>query len=160
MRPPTYRSPIPPPNAQGEKTFRELYMESFDHLNLDHVIQSPFYAIHHVLRLNCFFWSKVINGIRDEDRRINGISDTSVGHVEEIKKALSVVKRSGSLGWHGKDNEKARESRESLEEDFKHLVEQTDLLWLAREKMAAIQEQKSQARKTTLVNSFTYVYAL
>jgi hypothetical protein len=160
MRPPAYRSTIPPPNAQGEKTLRELYIESFEHLDLSHAIKSPFYAMHHILRFNCYCWSMVITSIRDEDRRINGISDTSLGHVEEIKKALSVVKRSGSISWHGRDDEKARESRESLEEDFQHLVEQTDLLWQTREKMAAIQDQKSAARKTTLVNSFTYMCAL
>ncbi|KAH0551635.1 hypothetical protein GP486_007149, partial [Trichoglossum hirsutum] len=116
----------------GPKSFRQLYLESFEDLDLDQATASPFYAVHYLLRLNCYCWNLVVNCIRDEDRRINGISDTSVTHVEEIKKSLSVVKRGGSLGWRGRDDGRARESREALEEDFQHLVEQTDLLWQAR----------------------------
>ncbi|KAH0538975.1 hypothetical protein FGG08_004490 [Glutinoglossum americanum] len=159
IHPPRFgNNEIPPPDPPEPKSFREVFIESFEDLEIDQATASPFYAIHYLLRLNCYCWSQVIASIRDEDRRINGISDTSVSHVEEIKKSLAVVKRGGSLGWRGRDDERARESREALEEDFQHLVEQTDLLWQTRDKMASITIRKSEARRTALVNSFTYMY--
>lgn len=92
-----------------------------------------------------------------EDNRIQGISDTSVGHTEEIKKSLTVVQRGGSLGWPGRDEPISKQSQTALEEDFKHLVNQTDLLWQIREKMAAIQRRNADTRWTSLTNAFTYM---
>jgi hypothetical protein len=44
-----------------------------------------------------------------------------------------------------------------LEEDFKHLVDEADLLWKARDKNAQIRQQKSEVRWNTLTNAFTYL---
>ena len=83
-----------------------------------------------------------------------------MGHAEEIKKSLDTVKRGGSLGWRGREDEKSKEVQEALEEDFKHLVDQTDLLWKTREKMATIRQKSSETRWNTLTNAFTYMYVL
>ena len=64
------------------------------------------------------------------------------------------------MGWAGGEFKLTEETRKALEEDFKHLVEQTDLLWVTRDKMAATRRQKSETRWTTLTNTFTYVYTL
>ena len=82
-----------------------------------------------------------------------------MGHAEEIQRSLSVVQRSGSRGWQGSEERFVIEIRDRLEEDFKHLVDQTDLLWLTREKMAATRKQKAETRWSALTNTFTYVYA-
>ena len=82
-----------------------------------------------------------------------------MGHAEEIQRSLSVVQRSGSLGWQGSDDRFVIETRKRLEEDFKHLVDQTDLLWQTREKMAATRRQKAETRWSALTNTFTYLYA-
>ena len=160
ISPPNFNSPRPAPTPLSPKSFREIYLETFAYLDLAHATVSPFYAISYLLRLNCLCWDKVITNIRDEDRRINGVSDTTVGHVEEIQRSLSVVQRGGSLGWAGGESKLTEETRKALEEDFKHLVEQTDLLWVTRDKMAATRRQKSETRWTTLTNTFTYVYTL
>ena len=157
--PPTFADHRPTSRALSPKSFRELYIETFAYLNLDHATVSPFYAISYLLRLNCFCWDKVITNIRDEDHRINGVSDTTVGHAEEIQRSLSTVQRSGSLGWQGSEEPFVIETRQRLEEDFKHLVDQTDLLWQTREKMAATRRQKAETRWSALTNTFTYVYA-
>jgi hypothetical protein len=158
-KPPLFKSAIPPNPNPSLKSFRELYISSFEYLSLPTATLSPFYTIHNLLRLNCYYWSQIITSIRDEDQRINGISDTTVGHAEEIQKSLAVVKRGGSLGWKGKDEELTVEARKRLEEDFEHLVGETELLWTAREKMATIRQRKSETRWTALTNTFTYVFA-
>lgn len=89
---------------------------------------------------------------------MKGISDKSVSHSEEIKKSLSIVERGGSLGWRGREEKKTKEVQAALEEDFKHLVDQTDLMWKTRDRMASIKQKNSEARWTTLTNVFTYVY--
>lgn len=157
--PPAFADHRPTSQALSPKSFRELYLETFGYLNLADASASPFYAISYLLRLNCFCWDKVITNIREEDHRINGVSDTTVGHAEEIRRSLSVVQRSGSLGWRGSEERFVIETRKRLEEDFKHLVDQTDLLWETREKMAATRRQKAETRWTALTNTFTYVYA-
>lgn len=157
--PPTFTDHRPTSRALSPKSFRELYLETFAFVDLAYASASPFYAISYLLRLNCFCWDKVITNIREEDHRINGVSDTTVGHAEEIQRSLAVVQRSGSLGWQGSGNQFVIETRGRLEEDFKHLVDQTDLLWQTREKMAATRRQKAETRWTALTNTFTYLYA-
>jgi len=157
--PPPFGSDLPPRRPTDPKTFREIFLESFEFLDLRHVCASPFFAMHNLFRLNCFCWNQIITAIREEDHRINGISDTSVGHAEEIKRSLSAIRRGGTLGWKGREEECTKESLELLEEDFAHLVEQTELLWTSRDKIAAIRQQKSEARWTSLTNAFTYLFA-
>lgn len=138
---------------------REIYLESFEFIDdLSQVVTSPFYTISFLLRLDCFLWNQIITAIREEDRRIHGISDTTIGHAEEIKKTLDVVKRGGSYGWLGKDDPATKQSQSDLVEDFQHLVEQTNLLWETRDKMAAIRQRNSDARWNSLTNAFTYLY--
>ncbi|MCJ1357828.1 MAG: hypothetical protein MMC33_007824 [Icmadophila ericetorum] len=157
--PPKFNEPRPAAAPRAPKTFRELYLDTFSYIDLSHAVSSPFYAVSYLLRLNYLEWSKVITNIRDEDRRINGISDTTVGHAEEIKKNASLVSRGGSTSWKGAEEKWATEVKTALEEDFKHLIEQTQLLWETRDKMAAIRQRRSEARWTTLTNTFTYVFA-
>lgn len=99
--PPPFQSQLPPPESHRPAAFRELYLRSFEFVDLEAAYASPFYAVSALLRLNCFCWNQIITAIREEDQRINGISDASVGHAEEIKKSLGVVERGGSLGWKG-----------------------------------------------------------
>lgn len=157
ISPPNFNSPRPASTPLSPKSFREIYLETFAYLDLANATVSPFYPISYLLRLNRLCWDKVINNIYDEDRRINRISDTAVGHVEEIQRSLSVVQRGGSLGCKSKLTE---DTRKALKEGFKHLVEQTDLLWVTRDKMAATRRHKSEKMWTTLTNTFTYVYTL
>ena len=81
-----------------------------------------------------------------------------MGHAEEIKKSLATVERGGSLAWPGRDDPLTMKTREALEEDFQHLVDQTDLLWQTRDKLAAIRQTNSETRWNTLTNAFTYLY--
>lgn len=118
---------------------------------------SPFYAVHHLFRLNRRCWSDVISAIREEDQRIKGISEASVSHVEDIRRSFDIVKRGGSLGWANSMTEATVESKTLLEEDFTHLLKQADFLWDSREKMAAVRRRRSEARWSTLTNSFTFV---
>jgi hypothetical protein len=155
--PPPFTSIIPPPKQMEPISFRELYLQSFEFVDLEKAVAAPFYAISNLLRLNCFCWTRLITAIREEDHRICGISDTSVGHGEEIKKSLDVVKRGGSLGWKCTDDAVGKETREALEEDFQHLVEQNDILWQNRGKMAAIRTRRSESRWSSLTNAFTYL---
>jgi Mg2+ and Co2+ transporter CorA len=46
-----------------------------------------------------------------------------------------------------------------LEEDFKHLIEQTDLLWATRQKMASVRQKNTETKWTSLTNAFTYFFA-
>ena len=155
--PPPYSAPRPPKVKMAQRSFRELFLAVYPSLDLPAAIGSPFYAIHVLLRLNYVMWSEVIQSIRTEDRRIHGISDTTVGHAEEINKSLSLVQRSCSLGWKGRDEPMAVEVRTALEEDFRHLVQETQFLWQERDKMAAVRQRRSENRWTLLTNTFTYV---
>ena len=121
--PPAFSAPRPPKVQPAEQSFRELFLAVYPTLDLAAAVASPFYAVHVLLRLNYVTWSEVIRSIRMEDRRVHGISDTSVGHAEEIAKSLALVQRGGSLGWKGKDEPMALEVRTALEEDFRHLVQ-------------------------------------
>jgi hypothetical protein len=155
--PPPFQSRLPPPKRLEPASFRELYIQSFQSVDLDKATASPFYAVANVFRLNCFCWDQIITAIREEDRRINGVSDTTVGHAEEIKKSLGVVERGGSLGWKGADEHITKETQLYLDEDFTHLVAQNELLWENRGKMASIHATKSAARWNSLTNAFTYL---
>lgn len=139
------------------RSYRELYIQSFSFVDLSKLADSPFFAISNLLLINYYCWNEIISRIREEDHRIGGISDTSTGHTEDIKKSLSVVQRSGSLGWKGNETAQAVDMRNRLEEDFKHLVNETDLLWKARDNLAQIRQQKSESRWNTLTNAFTYL---
>jgi hypothetical protein len=157
--PPPFSARIPPPKLLEPRPFRELYIESFEFTDLSKTVASPFYTISALIRLNSFCWNEIIAAIREEDKRINGVSDTSVGHAEEIKKAQSVVERGGSLGWKGKDEPITIQMKGALGEDYAHLVDQTDWLWKNRERRADIRQKNSETRWTTLTNAFTYLYA-
>jgi hypothetical protein len=158
--PPPFQSSIPVSSGNEPKSFRELYIESLEFTDPINAISSPFHAISNLLRLNCFCWNQIITAIREEDKRVNGISDTTIGHTEEIKKTLSIVERGGSLHWPGRESAAMKESQEALKEDFEHLVQQTDLLWQNREKMEAIRQHNSETRWNSLTNAFTYMYVL
>lgn len=159
MPPPSFKAPRPPSTTLPIASLREKYLETFAFLDLQHATISPFYAVSYLFRLNCLFWTQVITSIRDEDRRIHGISDTTIGHVEEIQKSLRCLQRGGSTGWPGGNTPLTVETRLALEEDFKHLVGETDLLWQTREKMAAVKQHQAETRWTALTNTFTYVFA-
>ena len=155
--PPPFQSRLPPPKRLEPASFHELYIQSFESIDLEKATTSPFYAVANVFRLNCFCWNQIITAIREEDCRINGISDTTIGHAEEIKKSLSIVGRAGSLGWKGSDEKITKDTQRDLDEDFKHLVDQTEMLWVTRDKMASIRATKSEARWSSLTNAFTYL---
>jgi hypothetical protein len=155
--PPPFKSKLPLITPLRPKSIREIYLESFEFADLAQVVASPFYGVSFLLRLDCFLWNQIITAIREEDRRIHGISDTTIGHAEEIKKTLDVVKRGGSYGWPGQDDPMTKKCQAGLEEDFQHLVEQTNLLWDTRDKMAAIRQRNSEARWNSLTNAFTYL---
>lgn len=157
---PSMNEGIPTVTAREPNSFRELYLSTFDFIDLREAALSPFYCIHPLLRLNSFCWNKVINNICDEDRRLNGISEgSSVYHVAEIKKSLAVVERGGSLGWGLRfpHSPLTGETQARLEEDFKHLLDQSDSLWEQRKKMTAVRQRQADARSTALTNSFTYL---
>ena len=157
--PPSFKEPRPTFVTVSPASFREKYIETFAFLDLAQATTSPFYAISYLFRFNCLFWTQVITSIRDEDRRIHGISDTTIGHVEEIQKTLRCLQRGGSTGWPGGDTKLSTETRLALEEDFKHLIQETDLMWQARAKMQAIKQHQSETKWTTLTNAFTYLFA-
>jgi len=158
ITPPTYKSQLPPRISQEPKSFRELYLETLEFLDLEQATISPFYTVHYIIRFNGYVWSQVISEIREEDQRLNDMSSSSVGHMEEIRKTFSVVQRGGSLGWKGSDTPVATQIKTHLEEDFTHLMDQADLLWETRNKRAAIRQQEARAREKALTNSFTYLY--
>ena len=155
--PPAYEN-IPPAVKKESKTFRELYLSVLPNLEPEEVTISPFYAVHHLLRLNCRCWNDVIGTIRDEDHRIGGISEASVNHVEDIRKTFDVVKRGGTFGWTKSLTPITVEAKANLEEDFTHLLKQADFLWETREKMAAVRRRRAEARWNALTNSFTFMY--
>jgi hypothetical protein len=70
---------------------------------------------------------------------------------------MDIVRRSGSLGWKGSNEPQATDIKERLEEDFMHLINETDLLWKSRDKTARIRQQAADARWNTLTNAFTYL---
>jgi hypothetical protein len=157
--PPEFGSELPLITPLRPKSIREIYLESFEFIeDLSKAVTSPFYTISFLLRLDCFLWNHIITAIREEDHRIHGISDTTIGHTEEIKKTLDVVKRGGSYGWLGKNEPVTKQSQSELEEDFQHLVEQTNILWENRDKMAAMRQRNADARWNSLTNAFTYLY--
>ena len=127
--PPSFTAPRPPTLTQSSASLREKYIETFAFLDLAHATISPFYAISYLFRMNCLFWTQIITSIRDEDRRIHGISDTTIGHVEEIQKNLRCLQRGGSTGWPGGDSKKTVESRKALEEDYMHLIGKSIIQW-------------------------------
>jgi Mg2+ and Co2+ transporter CorA len=157
---PTSDLHMPLPVLREPKTFRQLYMETFDFstFSLEEATKSPFYAVQYLLRLNGYCWNEVIQNIREEDERIGDISDSSVGQVEIISKTLRLIQRGGSLGWKGADRQHTAEAREKLEEDFRHLKDQAELLWETREKMNSIRSKKAEARWNALTNAFTFFF--
>ena len=157
--PPLLSHELPLRPERGLKSIRELYIESFEPfeaMNFAEAVKSPFYTISSLFKLNCFCWNQIIEAIREEDFKIRGISNISVNHTEYIKRCLSIVERNGTLGWFGREEPLTRETKEALEEDFKHLVNETDLLWQIRDKLATIQKGRSEAKWKTLTNVFTY----
>ncbi|KUJ08650.1 uncharacterized protein LY89DRAFT_676565 [Mollisia scopiformis] len=154
--PPPFPSSLPPIRPEF-KSFRQLYLDSFDYVNLDYAVKSPFILVSSLFGLNCFCWNQVITTIREEDARVGGISDTTIGHAEEITKTLSAIERGGSYKWHGKDEQPAQARKAELIEDYNHLVDQIKLLWETRDKMADIRKRNSDTRWTALTNAFTYL---
>jgi len=155
--PPAYKSQVPTRTSREPKSIRELYLETFEFLDLEQAVTSPFYTIQYIIRLNGYCWSQVISEIREEDRQLKDISHSSVGHIEEIRRTFSVVQRGGSLGWRSVDTPVTAKLKIHLEEDFKHLLDQADLLWETRDKRASIRQQEARARERALTNSFTYL---
>jgi hypothetical protein len=156
-KPPPYKSQLPTRISREPKSFRELYLETFEFLDLEQATISPFYTIHYIVRFNGYCWSRVISDIREEDQRQNDMSNSSVGHMEEIRNTFSVVQRGGSLGWKGFDTPIIAEIKVYLEEDFNHLIDQANLLWQTRNERASIRLQEARAREKALTNSFTYL---
>jgi hypothetical protein len=161
LTPPTFDTStnpdFPPLVTRESKSFRELYLSALPFLVPQEVLISPFYTVHHLFRLNRRCWSDVISAIREQDVRVNGISEASVSHVEDIKKTFDIVKRGGSWGWAKSLTPISVESKDNLEEDYTHLLKQADFLWESREKMAAVRRRKSEARWNALTNSFTFL---
>lgn len=141
-------------------SFRELYLSALPFHDTKALVESPFYAIHILFRLSRRCWSDIITTIREQDQQINGISEASVSHVEDIRRTFDVVKRGGTLGWATSDSPVAAESKARLEEDYTHLLKQADFLWDSREKRAQLGRRKAEARWNALTNAFTFVYGL
>ncbi|MCJ1407765.1 hypothetical protein MMC19_001836 [Ptychographa xylographoides] len=162
VRPPSYEagsySHLPSAIKKEWKSFRELYISSLPHLDADEMVASPFYAIHMLYRLNRRCWSDIITAIREQDRRIGGISEASVSHVEDIRRCFDQVKRGGSLGWNPGSSATVTETKVKLEEDFTHLLKQADFLWESREKMGRVSHRRAEARWTALTNAFTFLF--
>ncbi|MCJ1398150.1 hypothetical protein MMC11_001347 [Xylographa trunciseda] len=149
---------MPPPVERRPHTFRELYLSGISFLKPEDMVKSPFYTIHLLFRLSRRCWSDVITAIREQDSRINGISEASVNHVEDIRRTFDVVKRGGSLGWTKSYSHEITATGEKLEEDFTHLLKQADFLWDSREKRAQVARRKAEARWNALTNAFTFVF--
>ncbi|MCJ1296442.1 hypothetical protein MMC34_008008 [Xylographa carneopallida] len=149
---------LPPPVERRPHTFRELYLSGLFFLKPEEMVRSPFYTIHMLFRLSRRCWSDVITAIREQDSRINGISEASVNHVEDIRRTFDIVKRGGSLGWIKCSSHEVLEVGEKLEEDFTHLLKQADFLWDSREKRAQVTRRKAEARWNALTNAFTFVF--
>ncbi|KAK6505860.1 hypothetical protein TWF481_007750 [Arthrobotrys musiformis] len=169
--PPPFGHPIPGLSPQSIPTvssvspfnqprpLRELYIDALALSDLTEAASSPFYAFCPLLKLNFHCWNEVINTIRTEDRRLSDISEASLGHVEEIQHTLAMIERYGSSGWQDSaPSERVKNTQTELIEDFKHLLNQTDLLWEERRNMASIRDRQRQARWSTLTNSFTFIF--
>ncbi|MCJ1474964.1 hypothetical protein MMC13_003624 [Lambiella insularis] len=155
---PTTYDNIPPPVKQKMHTFRELFLSALPFQETKVMVESPFYTIHMLFRLNRRCWSDIITTIREQDQQINSISEASVSHVEHVRKTFDVVKRGGSLGWATSISPVAIEAKAKLEEDFTHLLKQADFLWDSREKRAQLGRRKAEARWNALTNAFTFVF--
>ena len=161
LTPPQFGTQIPPPKPLLPQTFRELFINNFEFERLTAVTQSPFYAIGSLFRISHWCWNQVITKIREEDRRIKGISDDDISNVESISALLRLVQRGGSFQWHGADELSTKSLQTCLQEDFKSVLNQSDLIWQERDKMAAVAGAKAQTRRTTrLTNAFTFLYVI
>ena len=164
VEPPLYEASPPTrvatPSPREAESFRELYLSTFDLIDLEEASRSPFYTVHYLLRLNIHCWSQVIHAIQDEDQRLNAISEASIDHVEEINKMMLLVRRGGSLSWPPSCSPRARQAKEALEEDIQHVMDQAEYLWESRRKMAAVHQRAVDSRIKALTNAFTYVYDL
>ncbi|KAF3163421.1 hypothetical protein EYR41_008814 [Orbilia oligospora] len=175
--PPPFGHPIPGLSSQSVPTIskvsqynqprslRELYIDALKLSDLTEAASSPFYAFCPLLKLNFHCWNEVINTIRTEDRRLSDISEASLGHVEEIQHTLAMIERYGTSGWQDLSStskeppsQKVQNTQAELIEDFKHLLNQTDLLWEERRNMASIRDRQRQSRWSTLTNSFTFIF--
>lgn len=179
IRPPMFGQ-VPERTQPDLVTFRELYLETLKYLDLEQAVQAPFYAFHYLFRLNYLCWNQIVTTVHDEDKRVRGISDSNIGHAEEISKTLNLIRRCGSRGWrHGGDfafaqedsfcvsepdaklgSHKMRECQRDLQEDFQNLVKQTNMIWENREKFKTIRQSNSDARWSVLTNAFTYMFVL
>ncbi|EPS38611.1 hypothetical protein H072_7606 [Dactylellina haptotyla CBS 200.50] len=163
---PGLRSQINPSHTQASQfnqpqSLRELYIHALYLSNTSQATASPFYAICPLIKLNFHCWNEVINAIRTEDRRISDISEASFGHVEEIQHTLALIERFGTLGWQDTNTpppEAVEQIQAELIEDFKHLLNQTDLLWEERRNMSSVRDRQRQARWSTLTNTFTFIF--
>ncbi|KAK6343150.1 hypothetical protein TWF718_008523 [Orbilia javanica] len=174
--PPPFGHPMPGPSSQSTSTvskvspcnqprsLRELYIDALGLADLTETSASPFYTFCPLFKLNFHCWNEVINTIRAEDRRLSDISEASLGHVEEIQHTLAVIERYGTLSWKDPSStqnplpQRVQNARAELMEDFKHLLNQTDLLWEERRNMASVRDRQRQARWSALTNSFTFIF--
>ncbi|KAK6532624.1 hypothetical protein TWF281_006805 [Arthrobotrys megalospora] len=175
--PPPFGHPIPGLSSQSlptaskvsplnqPRSLRELYIDALDLTDLTEASTSPFYAFCPLLKLNFHCWNEVINTIRTEDRRLSDISEASLGHVEEIQHTLAMIERYGTLSWQDPSltsttppSQTVQNTQAELIEDFKHLLNQTDLLWEERRNMASIRDRQRQSRWSALTNSFTFIF--
>jgi hypothetical protein len=162
IAPPPFRLPLesdaPPKILTGPQSLRQLYLSTLEFIDCKEAIHSPFYATHFLFLLNGYCWNQVIDLTRDRDAKLNGISGTSVSQVEDIKKTFDIILRGGSLGWRHVSTPLEAETKAMIEENFTHLLNQANLLWETRNKMAAVRQQKRDARVSALTNSFTFLY--
>jgi hypothetical protein len=161
IEPPPFGSALPPVMVKTPRSLGNLFIESFESVDLTRVNGSPFYAIGSIFRFNYMCWNQIITKIREEDRRIKGISDEHTSISEDLRRVLSLVQRGGSCRWSGRDMLITSETRESLEEDPKSAIDGIDLIWQERDRIAAIAAQKEQKRKSgRLLTAFTYMYVM
>lgn len=163
VSPPKFGKSLPSPPVTPltcAQSFRQLYLTTLPTLPIHIAVLSPFYTMTPLFQLCFHCWNTVIWNVREADKRVGGISTTSVGHTEEIQKTMSLLDRYGSYGWGIDDRVKktVEERRTMLVEDFKHLLSQTELLWDARRKWKAILDKRKDSKTSALTNSFTYMY--
>ncbi|KAI9815763.1 MAG: hypothetical protein M1827_002159 [Pycnora praestabilis] len=155
---PSFGKQISRPAAREPQSLRELYLSTFDFIDISEAAKSPFYAVHEILRINTYCWSRVITVVKAEDKRQEAISTEHVEHVEELEKSIRFVRRGGSLGWQFDAADAiTTQCKDYLEEDLTHLKEEVDILWERRRRMAAIRERKRDARTNSLTNAFTFL---
>ncbi|KAH8812742.1 hypothetical protein F5884DRAFT_786252 [Xylogone sp. PMI_703] len=155
--PPRFSASIMPRDPCERKSLRELYLESFDFISLESASISPFYAFHTLFRLNNHLWTQTITAIREADHRIHGASSSAIGYAEEIARTKGIIERGGSLVWQGKNHQRAVDAKKELEEDFAHLVEQTEVLWQNRTKMAQVRRRRSTSW-ASITHAFTSLF--